>query len=201
MKKPPGEITQLLDRMREGDESARKLLWDAVYDELQRIAHYRMSGERNGHTLSTTGLVHEAYFKLVGSQTQRLKNSQHFYAFASKVMREVLIDYARKNNAQRRNNGVKPESLTLIMDDAVHDGIFGTFSLEQFIDLYNALDKLYELNATWGTVVECRFFGGLTFKEIAEIIGYDTRTAERYWKNARGWLFERMSGGDQVVVA
>lgn len=201
MKKSPGEITLLLDRMREGDDSARKLLWDAVYEELQRIAHYRMSGERDGHTLSTTGLVHEAYFKLVGSQTQRLKNSQHFYAFSSKVMREVLIDYARRSNAQRRNNGVKPESLTLITDDAAQDEVFGTFSLEEFIDLYNALDKLYELNATWATVVECRFFGGLTFKEIAEIIGYDTRTAERYWKNARGWLFGEMGGDGQAKAA
>ncbi len=200
MKKSPGEITLLLDRMRQGDDSARKLLWDAVYEELQRIAHYRMSGERDGHTLSTTGLVHEAYFKLVDSQTQRLNNSQHFFAFASKVMREVLIDYARKNNAQRRNNGVKPESLTFVMDNDLHDDVFGAFSVDQFIDLYNALDKLYELNATWATVVECRFFGGLTFKEIAEVIGYDTRTAERYWKYARGWLFERMSGGESLLT-
>ena len=201
MKTSPGEITILLDRMRQGDESARKLLWQAVYVELQRIAHYRMRGERDGHTLSTTGLVHEAYFKLVGSQSKRLKNSQHFYAFASKVMREVLIDYARKSNAQRRNNGVKPESLDKVTEEINLSTVFGTLSPDQFIDLYDALEKLYELNATWATVVECRFFGGLTFKEIAEVIGYDTRTAERYWKNARSWLYQKMNGGDHAVLA
>ncbi|MEM8488603.1 MAG: ECF-type sigma factor [Bacteroidota bacterium] len=194
MKTPQGEITRLIEEMRGGDESARQRLWEAVYQELQQIARYRMRGEREGHTLSTTGLVHEAYFKLMGPQTHRLNNSQHFFAFASHVMREVLIDYARKAKAQRRNGGIKPEPLENAADEIGLHTIFGTLSPEQFIDLYDALEALKVLNPTWATVVECRFFGGMTFREIAEIIGYDTRTAERYWQRARSWLFTRMSG-------
>ncbi len=194
MKSRTGEITRLLECMREGDEIARKLLWEAVYRELKLIAHYRLRGEREGHTLSTNGLVHEAYFKLVGPQSLRLKNSQHFYAFASHVMREVLIDYARKSKAQRRNGGIKPEPLDGALEEVHLNTVLGLLTQDQFIDLYNALDALKELNATWATVVECRFFGGLTFKEIAEVIGYDTRTAERYWQRARSWLFDQMSG-------
>ncbi len=191
-----GEITRLLDRMREGDEVASNLLWKEVYGELKKIAHYRLKGEREGHTLSTDGLVHEAYFKLVGAQSRRLKNSQHFYAFASHVMREVLIDYARKSKAQCRNKGIKPEPLENAKDEINLQTMFGALSQDEFIDLYDALEMLNDLNTTWATVVECRFFGGLTFKEIAEVIGYDTRTAERYWQRARRWLFAQMEGNN-----
>lgn len=200
MRTPPDEITLLLDRMRNGDDGAKKLLWEAVYSELQQIARYRMQGERAGHTLSTTGLVHEAYFKMMGSQRHRLKNSQHFYAFASHVMKEVLIDYARKSKAQRRNGGIKPEPLENASDEVNLQTMFGMLSQDQFIDLYDALEALKELNATWATVVECRFFGGLTFKEIAAIIGYDTRTAERYWQRARSWLFDRMNNSNNAAA-
>ncbi len=189
-----GEITRLIEEMRGGDETARDRLWKAVYQELQDIARVRMRRERNGHTLATEDLVHEAYFKLMGPQTNRLKNSQHFYAFASHVMREVLIDYARKSKAQRRNGGVKPEPIEDAANEIDWHSFFGTLTPDQFIDLYDALEALKALNPTWATVVECRFFGGMTFREIAEVIGYDTRTAERYWQRARSWLFNRMSG-------
>ena len=201
MRTPSDEITVLLDKIRNGDESAKKLLWKAVYSELQLIAHYRMKGERAGHSLSPTGLVHEAYFKLMGAQTHRLKDSQHFFAFASHVMKEVLIDYARKSKAKRRNGGIKPEPLDNIVEDINLQTMFGTLTQDQFIDLYDALEDLKGLNATWATVVECRFFGGLTFKEIAAIIGYDTRTAERYWQRARSWLYDRMNSGTRPAAA
>lgn len=194
METPTGEITRLLESMQNGDEMAKRLLWEAVYEELQQIAHFRMRGERSGHTLSTTGLVHEAYFKLANSKRIRLKDSQHFYAFASHIMREVLIDYARKSKAQRRNNGVKPESLKLAKDIQVNN-LFGKLTHDQFIDLYDALKALETLNATWAKVVEYRFFGGLNFQEIADIIGYDKRTAERYWHRARRWLYDHMNEG------
>ena len=201
MKTPPGEITMLMDRMREGDERAKKNLWSAVYAELQRIARYRMKGERQGHTLSTSGLVHEAYFKLIGAQGLRLKDSQHFFAFASHVMREVLIDYARKAKAQRRNGGIKPEPIEAGFEEIDLQTMFGMLSQDEFIDLYDALQALKELNATWATVVECRFFGGMTFKEIAEVIGYDKRTAERYWQRARKWLYNRMNDDSSSALA
>ena len=129
---------------------------------------------------------------MVNAKSVRLKDSQHFYAFASHVMREVLIDYARRSKAQRRNGGIKPEPIESAEYVQINT-LFGMLTQDQFIDLYDALEALEALNATWARVVECRFFGGLTFREIADIIGYDSRTAERYWQRARRWLYDHMS--------
>ena len=201
---PPGfmetnhrEITEMLHAMREGDERAREQLWNIAYDELRRIAHYRMQRERKGHTLSTTGLVHEAYFKLVGVAIGRIEDRDHFFAFASHVMRQVLIDYARKSKAQKNNGGVKPEPL----DNAMHennDGQGAGLDAEMLIDLDVALKELEELNPIWAQVVTLRTFGGLTFREIGKLIDRDKRTAERYWQHARKWLYNRLNCEPEV---
>ena len=193
-----GDITRMLHAMHEGDPRARDMLWNVVYQELRRIAHFRMQRERKGHTLSTTGLVHEAYFKLVGTSLERLQGRNHFFAFASHVMRQVLIDYARKSKAQKNNGGVKPEPIEHAAQERDENSLSDA-KAARLIDLNDALDELEALNAVWARVVVCRYFGGMTFKEIAVIIDRDQRTAERYWQHARKWLYHRLGGDDTYL--
>ena len=193
MEKIDGNITEILHAMKGGDSQNENLLWNVVYQELRRIAHHRMQRERKGHTLSTTGLVHEAYFKLVG-HLDRLEDRNHFFAFASHVMRQVLIDYARKSKAQKNNYGQKPEPIEHAEQEKDEKSL-SKIQIDDLIDLNDALEELEDLNPVWAKVVVCRYFGGMKFKEIASIIERDQRTAERYWQHARKWLFSRLESG------
>lgn len=175
------DVTQLLVDFQEGDDAAAHQLWAEVYDELRRIAHHRLRREREGHTLSTTALVHEAYLKLIDQAQVEWENRLHFFAMSSRIMRNILIDYARRRNAQKRGGG-RPH---LRLDDAA---ISADMSARVFLALDEALKQLTKIDERLGQVVEYRFFGGMQEKEIADLLGVSKRTVRRDWRKAKAWL-------------
>jgi len=177
----PSNVTQLLVDFQEGNKTTADRLWAEVYDELRRIAHHRLRRERANHTLSTTALVHEAYLKLINQSEVEWEDRLHFFAMSSRIMRNILVDYARRRTAQKRG-GNSPH---LRLDDAI---ISADMSAEVFLALDEALKQLTELDERLGRVVEYRFFGGLQEKEIATLLGVSKRTVRRDWRKARAWL-------------
>jgi RNA polymerase sigma factor (TIGR02999 family) len=175
------QITDLLLEVRGGDSAARDRLYAAVYDELRRIAHRQLQGERPDHTLGTTGLVHETYMKLVDLDRVEWQDRGHFFRAAAGAMRRILVDYARKHQAARRGGGVSPGFLD---DDAP-----AAERSDMLVALDEALERLARLSERMSRVVECRFFGGLTEDETAEALGVTARTVERDWAKARAWLY------------
>jgi RNA polymerase sigma factor (TIGR02999 family) len=170
--------------LRDGDATALDRLLPLVYAELRRMAHRRLQGERPGHTLGTTGLVHETYLKLVDQTRIQWRDRAQFFQVASYAMRRILVDYARRHRALRRGGGLQRMSL----DDEIPMAEPG----EALVALDEALDRLAGLNERLSQVVECRYFGGLTEKETAEALGVTARTVERDWVKARGWLFREL---------
>ena len=181
------DFTLLLHAATAGDEGAKKRLWTLMYDELRRIAHGQLIHERPDHTLSTTALVHEAYLRLVDQDKIHVNDRAHFQAVAARAMRQILVDYARRHNAQKRGGG----QAEVTFDDALHHA---HQRAEALLALDDALRALERLNERLSKVVECRYFGGLTMGETASIIGVSERTVERDWVKARGWLFRQMHG-------
>lgn len=155
-------------------------LLPAVYDELRYIARNRLKGEQDEITLQTTELVHEAYLKLVGHNSVDWQDRQHFFAVAARAMRQVLVDHARQRTTkQRRNRTDVPLDRVIIP---------GTEDVEDLIALDDALTKLGTRDERAVRVVECRFFGGFTIDETADILDISTSTVERDWRAARAWL-------------
>ncbi len=183
------DITELVVDLRAGNPGAVDYLFPLVYDELRRIAHFHLSGERPNHTLSTTALVHEAYLKLVDQSRAGWQDRAHFCAVASKAMRRILIDYARRRNALKRGGSDQPVSL----DDnkiAIEEKAAVLLSLDE------ALDRLSALDERCAKIVEFRFFGGLREEEIAEVINVSVRTVRRDWVKARAWLYKEMKSDE-----
>ncbi len=179
------EITDLLLQVREGSPDAMDRLVHGVYGELRRIASRQLQGECPGHTLSTTGLVHETYLKLADQTRVQWQDRAHFYRVASSAMRRILVDYARRHRAQRRGGELRRVTLD---EEAT-----ATERAETLLALDEALGRLAELNPRLSQVVECRYFGGLTEEETAEALGVTTRTVQRDWAKARGWLYLELS--------
>lgn len=175
------DVTQLLIDLQAGDEDAPEVLWEAVYDELRRIAHQRLRSERSGHTLNTTDLVHEAYLKLIDQSQTEWEDRVHFLAMASRIMRNILIDYARRRNAQKRGGGAPHVDIDRVMVSA-------DASADMFLALDEALQRLTKLDERLGRVVEYRFFGGMTEEEIGHALGISKRTVRRDWRKAKAWL-------------
>ena len=185
----PGDITQLLLEARRGDSAAANELYDAVYDELRRIARGRLSRNRDGRTLNTTALVHEAYLRLVDEAQAAANDRSHFFALASRAMRFVLIDYARRRTAMKRGGAqddVRMDDVQIGVDDRTVD----------LLALNDALNELFAFNERLGRVVEYRFFGGLTYEEIAEVTSWSVPTIKRDWRRARAWLYRTMQPDD-----
>lgn len=162
-------------------------LFALVYDELRRTASRHLRGESKGHTLCTTALVHEAYLRLAGDTPARWSSRAHFLAIASRAMRRVLIDHARRHLAVRRGGGVRPLALEEGMA-AVED------RAETLVALDAALTRLGALDERMARVVECRFFAGLNDAETADVLGVTPRTVWRDWAKARGWLYRELYG-------
>ena len=181
----PSNLTVLLNRMQRGDRRAGEEVVNAVYHELRRIASREMRREREGHTLQTTALVHEAYLKLVGSQSLEIQNRGHFFAVASQQMRRILVDHARAAGAQRRGGGALRVDL-----DEVTAG-FRPASIDLLL-LDESLRELERLEPRAGKIVEMRYFGGHTDKEVADALGVSLATVRRDWEFARSWLYDRM---------
>ena len=178
------EVHALLRRLREGDEAALDELLPLVYRELSRIAHHQRR-RIGGFGVNTTALVHEAYLKLSSAKNQRFEDRGHFFAVAATAMRQLLIDEAKKHAAQKRGGGVRPISL-----DDVEVGI--ETQAEGLLALDRALRALYRVDPRLLRVVECRFFGGLTERETADVLGVTDRTVRRDWVKARAWLAVHM---------
>ena len=177
-----GEVTRLLQLAVDGDQEALDRLVPLVYEDLRRLAHRQLGREGGGHTLQTTGLVHEAYLKLAGGAGVGAANRAHFLGIAARAMRQVLVDYARRRKAEKRGGGVV--SVTL------NDGEHGmTVNSDDLL----ALDEVLEqLEPRQRQVVELRFFGGLEEKDIAEALNVSERTVRRDWVKARGWLYQAL---------
>ena len=180
----PGQVTELLCHWRQGDEEALRALVPLVYQELRRLAHYYRRSERPDHTLQTTALVHEAYLRLVGGQPSAL-NRAHFIAVASRLMRQILVDYARGRGTSKRDGGCR---ITLELLDAmpVHEDA-------ELLALDNALNELSRIDERQGKIVEMKFFGGLSAPEISQVLGISRATVDRDWSTARVWLHRQMS--------
>lgn len=194
---PGGEdVTDVLERVRKGDPEAMGVLMPRVYDELRKIAHRHLRSERAGHTLSTTGLVHEAYLRLVDQQRTEWVDRAHFFAVAARMMRRILIDYARRHRALRRG-GPHKQAISLDAPEvdnvalAENDAEVGAHA-EWLLALDEALNRLKDANERLARIVECRFFGGLTERETAAALGVSQRTVAREWSMARGWLYREL---------
>ena len=188
---PPSQVTKLLQDWRDGDRKAMDALLPLIYDELRRLAHHHLRNERPNHTLQSTALVHEAYFRLVGQEAPKWESRGHFFAIAANLMRQILVDYARRRGAAKRGSGV----CMLSLDDAV--------ALPQrreldVVALDDALNTLAEMDPRQSRVVELRFFAGLTLEETSEVMGIATATAQRDWTAARAWLHREISRKDEA---
>jgi RNA polymerase sigma factor (TIGR02999 family) len=177
----PADITAQLQAWGAGETAARETLFPLVYDELRRIAHRQLQRERYGHTLDTTALVHEAYLRLVDQTRADFTDRAHFFAVAANAMRRILVDYARRYLADKR--GAAPRRVTLTDDMLVAEERADTL-----LAVDEALNELGRIDERLSRVVECRFFGGLTEQETAEVLGVTARTVRRDWTKAKGWL-------------
>jgi RNA polymerase sigma factor (TIGR02999 family) len=182
-------VTQALIGAASGDTDAARRLWDLTYDELHRIAQHHLRGERADHTLSATALVHEAFVRLVDQDRIVWTDRGHFFGVASRACRRVLVDHARKRNAQKRGGG----GAKITLDEA----LVGIDSqADEVLALNEALDRLSAMDERLGQVVEMRYFGGLSEEETAEALGITPRTVRRDWVKAKGWLFRELSVAD-----
>ncbi len=186
METQPGEVTLLLAELQKGNKKAEEKLIPLVYGELRRLAAHYLRGERQGHTLQPTALVHEAYLRLTQMQDVNWQNRSHFFALAAQLMRRILVDHARANRAKKR--GGSNEALSL--DDAI---VFSGPRSEQLIELDDALNRLAQRDSRQSRIVELRFFGGLSEEETGVLLGISTRTVKRDWRIAKAWLYQEMT--------
>ena len=181
------DVTQMLEAIRTGDESAPERLLALVYDELRRLAHGYMKNERGDHTLQATALVHEAYIQLVDWKNVSWQNRAHFFAAAAQMMRKILVDHARGKNALKRGGGVH----TISLDEAVS---FPNRSEVNLLSMDDSLNELASFDPQQAKIVELRFFGGLTIEETAHALGISDSTVKRDWQIAKAWLHKRLTG-------
>ncbi|MGB8987582.1 MAG: sigma-70 family RNA polymerase sigma factor [Candidatus Sulfotelmatobacter sp.] len=184
--RPPSQITQLLQRWRDGNREALDALLPLVYEELRRLAHRHLRNERAEHTLQSSALVHEAYLRLVGQDFPQWEGRTHFFAIAAQLMRQILVDYARRHRASKRGSGV----CMLTLDDVE------PLPQRKDVDvvaLNDALNSLAEIDPRQSHIVELRFFAGLSLEETSEAMGIGTATVQRDWTAARAWLHREIS--------
>ena len=184
-----GLVTRLLAEHRDGDKSASERLYDVVYDELREMAHRQLRYRKPGETLNTTGLVHEAYLKMFDRSDSDWKDRAHFFAVTARAMRQILVDYARRTAAEKRGGKAHRTDLhaSLIRDSDEPLDI---------LDLEEALQQLQELEPRLSQIVECRFYGGLSIEETAEVLGMSSRTVDRDWYKAKSFLYLALDGNE-----
>ena len=181
MEQAPQDVTILLGEMAKGDQQAIAKLTPLVYGELRRLAARYMNRERANHTLQPTALVHEAYLKLVQHPPVEWQDRAHFLHIAAQVMRQILVDHARRHGREKR--GARQQVVPL--EDAV---VFSPEKASEFLALDESLQRLTKLDARQGRIVELRFFGGLTVEETAQVLGISPKTVKREWSMAKAWL-------------
>jgi RNA polymerase sigma factor (TIGR02999 family) len=183
---PPGDVTRLLLTWSNGNREALEELLPVVYSELRRIAARYFRHERPDHTLQPTGLVHEAYLKLIDQQRARWQNRAQFFGVAAQLMRRILVDHARTHGAAKRGGGVSPVTLVDAAGASSHRGV-------DVIALDAALTSLTSLYPDQGRLVELRYFGGMTIEETGEAMGISPATVKRQWAVARAWLLRELN--------
>ena len=178
-------VTELLAEWSHGDNAALAELTPLVYEELRRLAHHFMEGQRPDHTLQTTALVDEAYLRLADQTSPSWQNRAHFFAVAARAMRQILVNYAKSSRAQKRGGG----ALKVELDEGA---IVSPEQSQAILDLHEALEKLGTLDSRKARVVELKYFGGLNHDEIAEVMKVSTVTVRRDWVFAKAWLYNEL---------
>jgi RNA polymerase sigma factor (TIGR02999 family) len=182
------DVTQLLIAWSNGDQAARDQLMSVVYEELHRLAQRYMRRESPGHTLQTSALVHEAFFRLVDQRNVHWQNRSHFFAVAAQMMRRILVDYARSRSYAKRGGGARAVSL----DEGL---IVSEERSAEVVAVDEALEALARFDARKSQIVELRFFGGLSINETAEVLGVSPGTVSADWAMAKAWLRREISAG------
>ena len=187
------QFTALLKQLAVGDGKIVDQVLPLVYTEMHRIAERHLRGERAGHTLNATALIHEAYFKLVGQEKVNWQNKAHFLGIASIAMRRILINYAQARRAQKRGG----DQAMVTFDEQVHNR---SARADDLLALDEALNRLHQQSERQAKVIEYWFFGGLTHEEIAEILNVSLPTIRRDWRLARAWLSKELSGESKTLI-
>lgn len=181
------EVTQILHQIQQGNVGAASDLLPLVYEELRRLARYRMRKEASNHTLNPTALVHEAYIRLVADESVNWDGRSHFFAAAAEAMRRILIDNARRRKSLKRGGEMRQRQLA---DD---DAIVDLDDIDELLDLDAAITKLAAVEPELAKLVELRYFAGLSVEETAQALGVSARTVKRNWAFARAWLGREMN--------
>jgi RNA polymerase sigma factor (TIGR02999 family) len=195
----PGEVTRLLKRWTQGDSAAIDALWPLVYEDLRRLARRQLAHERGDHTLQRTALVNEAFIRLSGQRSVDWLNREQFMSLAAKIMRRVLVDYARRRGAQRRGAGAAHVSLHDTQAALEVEEVQAVASFEDdpvdVVAIDVALSRLEKIDAPQSHIVELRYFGGLTLEETAGVVGISLASVKREWAMARAWLQRELTLG------
>ena len=178
-------VTELLTRWSNGDDAALAELTPLVYEELRRLAHRQMGAERPNHTLQTTALVNEAYLRLAGQSNLRWQSRAHFFAVAARAMRQILVNYAKASQSQKRGGGALKVELNEV-------ALISPEQTTEILDVHEALERLATLDSRKAHVVELKYFGGLKHDEIAEVLKISTVTVRRDWVFAKAWLHNEL---------
>ena len=181
----PSQVSELLQQWIQGDQDALGAVAPVIYQELRRLAHYHLKSERANHTLQSTALVNEAFIQLIGSHPGQLQNRAHFVAIASRLMRQILVQYARGRRASKRDGGQR-----IALEEIAELPVAGD---DELVALDDALEQLMRIDERQGKIVQMKFFGGLTAPEIAQVLEISLATVERDWSTARIWLRREMS--------
>jgi RNA polymerase sigma factor (TIGR02999 family) len=178
------QVSELLQQWVQGDREALDAVAPVIYQELRRLARYHLKSERADHTLQSTALVNEAFIQLIGSQPAQLHNRAHFVAIASRLMRQILVQHARKRRAGKRDGGYR-----IALEDIAEVPVAGD---EGLVALDDALEELSRIDARQAEIVQMKFFGGLSAPEVSEVLGISVATVDRDWATARIWLRREM---------
>jgi len=181
----PQEVTRLLAHWSQGDDDALAELTPLVYEELRRLAHHFMEGQRSDHTLQTTALVNEAYLRLADQTNPSWQNRAHFFAVAARAMRQILVNYAESHRSQKRGGG----ALKVELDEVA---LVSPEESKEIVNLHEALERLATLDSRKAQVVELKYFGGLNYDEMAEVLKISRVTVRRDWEFAKAWLYAEL---------
>jgi RNA polymerase sigma factor (TIGR02999 family) len=181
----PPNVTEMLNKWKNGDQGVLEKLIPVVYDELRRQAARYLQRERRGHTLQATALIHEAYLRLIDQATMEWKSRAHFYAIAARLMRQILVDHARKRQAGKRGGS----DIKVPLEEAM---VTTPGKNVDLVGLDEALTRLAVLDPQQSRIVELRYFSGLSVDETAEVLGVSSRTVKRDWNVAKAWLRQQI---------
>src|SRR5947208_2613999 len=185
----PQRVTQFLQQWSGGDDAALAELTPLVYEELRRLAHHYMEGQRPDHTLQTTALVNEAYLRLADQTNPNWQSRAHFFAVAARAMRQILVSYARSQRSQKRGGG----AFKVDLDEAA---LVSPEQSKEIVDLHEALEQLSSLDSRKAQIVELKYFGGLNYDEIAEVLKISRITVRRDWEFAKVWLYTELRSAE-----